>query len=61
MYTKNAPFVAVDCKTSFETDGRMVVLEITDHFGAVIQVKVPECLMASVTGHFMRERLFGLH
>lgn len=61
MYIRNAPFVAVECKTIFENNGRTVLLEITDDLGAVIQVRVPECLMASVTGQFMRERLFGLH
>lgn len=61
MYVRNAPFVAVECKTKFENDGRTVLLEITDDLGAVIQVRVPECLMATVTGKFLKERLFGLH
>lgn len=61
MYLKNAPFVVVECKTSFENDCRMVVLDIEDDMGGRLQVRVPEHLMASVAGRFMRERLFGLH
>lgn len=61
MHIKNAPITAAACNTSFENDSRIVILDIVDDLGARIQVRVPECLMASITGHFMRERLFGLH
>lgn len=61
MYIKNGPFEAAQCKTSFENDRRIVILDIYDEMGMRIQVRVPECLMAAVTGTFMRERLFGLH
>lgn len=61
MYIKNGPFEAAGCKTSFETDRRMVILDIHDEMGMRLQVRVPEYLMAAMTGQFMRERLFGLH
>lgn len=61
MYIKNAPFVVAECRTSFENDCRLVTLDIQNEEGFRLQIKVPECLMAAVTGQFMRERLFGLH
>ena len=61
MHRKNAPFVVAACRTSFESDARMVILDIQDDMGRWAQVRVPEGLMAAVTGQFMRERLFGLH
>ena len=61
MYIKNSPFVVAACKTSFENDCRMVILDIQDEMGGRLQVRVPEGLMAVLTGQFIRERLFGLH
>lgn len=61
MYIKNAAFIVAECKTSFENDCRMVILDVQDDLGGRLQVRVPEYLMAAVTGQFMRERLFGLH
>lgn len=61
MYIKNSPFVVVDCETSFENDCRMVVLDVHDKDGARLRVKLPECLMAAITGQFLKDRLFGLH
>ncbi len=64
MYLKNdtdAAFHAVSCDTSFDNDCRMVVLTIFDEAGFALTIRVPEYLMASMTGQFMRERLFGLH
>lgn len=61
MNVKNVPFVVAECFTRFEDDHRMVILDIEDGAGGRLQVHLPECLMATVTGQFMRERLFGLH
>jgi len=65
MYLKNnaadEPFVATSCSTSFENDCRIVVLRVFDDKGFALTLRVPEHLMASVTGQFLRERLFGLH
>lgn len=61
MHKRNAAFVVTMCKTSFENDARMVILDIQDELGRWAQVRVPEGLMATVTGQFLRERLFGLH
>ncbi len=65
MYIKNEkpgqPFTAASCTTSFDNDCRMVILDIYDDLGIAHQVRVPEGLMATMTGHFLRERLFGLH
>lgn len=61
MHIKNSPFVVVECRTSFENDSRLVILDIEDDLGGKLQVRVPECLMAIVTGQFLKERLFGLH
>lgn len=61
MYIKNAPFVVVECRASFENDSRLVILDIEDDMGGRLQVRVPEHLMACVTGQFIKERLFGLH
>ena len=55
------PFVACACDTSFDTDCREVILDVYSECGGRLRLRVPEGLMASVTGHFLRERLFGLH
>jgi hypothetical protein len=55
------PFIASACDTSFDNDCRMVVLDVYSDCGARLRLKVPEGLMATVTGHFLRDRLFGLH
>ena len=65
MYLPNEkeqlPFVAVSCVTTFDNDNRVVVLNIYDDLGLQLTIRVPEGLMADVTGQFLRERLFGLH
>jgi hypothetical protein len=55
------PFTASACDTSFDNDCRMVVLDVYSDCGARLRLRVPEGLMAAMTGQFMRERLFGLH
>ena len=55
------PFEACACDTSFDNDCRMVVLDIYGECGGRLRLRVPEGLMAAMTGHFLRERLFGLH
>ena len=63
MYIKNEPqpFVASACVTTFDNEARMVVLTVYDDIGTMMQIRLPECMMASVTGQFLKERLFGLH
>lgn len=55
------PFDAFACNTTFDSDCRVVILDVYNAAGTRFQLRVPEGLMASMTGHFLRERLFGLH
>jgi len=65
MYLQNywnaKPFVAVSCRLSFKNEGRLVLLHAVDDTEARLLLQLPEHLMANLSGHFLRERLFGLH
>lgn len=60
-YNAGQPFVACACEASFDNICGVVILDVYNKAGARFQLRVPEGLMASMTGHFLRERLFGLH
>ncbi len=55
------PLTVESCGVSFHNDTRMVLLDIRDHRKIEVILRMPEYMMADVVGHFMRERLFGLH
>lgn len=54
-------FTAIDCDIQFCKYQRNVLLSITDASGAQLSVSVPDPIMASMTGQFIKIRLFGLH
>jgi hypothetical protein len=54
-------FTADSCNIAFCKDRREVMLHITDASGAQFSVAIPDALMATITGEFIKVRLFGLH
>jgi hypothetical protein len=60
LYRPNSVFDAVSCRVNFQNTGRLVLLTFeTDN--TRLWLRVPEPIMADITGQFLRERLFGLH
>jgi hypothetical protein len=55
------PFEAYSCDTTFDSNCRVVILDVYNDAGTRFRLRVPEGLMAAMTGQFMRERLFGVH
>jgi hypothetical protein len=60
MFRAKAIINATSCLVEFRTEGRQVVLTF-DNDAVQFSVQVSESMMADVTGHFLRKRLFGLH
>lgn len=58
---RNATVHARKCGVSFHTEGRLVILRFETDYGPPLVIQITEAAMADVTGHFLRERLFGLH
>jgi len=51
---------AISCSVTFQTHGRLVLLTF-ENDSARLWVRIPEHVMAEITGQFLRKRLFGLH
>lgn len=60
IYLRNSLFEAKSCELDFEKNGRMVRLTFEDLTSRII-VRATESDMASLTGQFIKQRLFGLH
>ena len=60
QYRANDIFQATECNISFQNSDRQVLLLFVGERGR-FWVRFPEHMMAGIAGHFMRERLFGLH
>ncbi len=55
-------FVATTGTINFQNNSRTVLLNFENEEPiAPLQVLVSEAIMANLTGHFLRQRLFGLH
>lgn len=54
--------VSVDeCELGFHNNSRTVLLNFSEGGVVRVSLRVPDHIMAQVTGHFIKVRLFGLH
>lgn len=60
LYRTNTVLEPITCSIQFQNAERLVLLKFEADAGS-LYVRIPEYVMADLTGRFVRERLFGLH